>query len=186
LVEHLFCNTLDAITTSGVVDGVCVVSPDPAVLDWVAPLDVLPVLQQERGLNQGLEHARRAILAEQRIDALLVVLPDLPLVHADNITALVQRSTPHSVVLAPDRHGLGTNALLVRPADAMPVAFGEGSFARHCAAAQQRQLRVHVFDAQGTAFDVDTLDDVEALQHVHARVDAGSGNGGMVSCVGGA
>lgn len=186
LVEHLFRHTLDAIKSSDVIDGVCVVSPDPAVLEWVAPLGVEPIWQPQPGLNVGLEWARRSLLAAHAIDALLVVLPDLPLVRADNITALVQRSTPRSVVLAPDRHGYGTNALLVRPGDAIPFAFGEGSCARHRAAAQRAQLRVHVFDAQGTAFDVDTPDDVEALQHVHVRADAGSENGGIVSCVHGA
>lgn len=180
LVERLFRHTFDALAMSGVIDGVCVVSPDPAVLEWVAPLGVFPVLQEERGLNQGLEHARRTIVVEKPVDALLIVLPDLPFVRADDITALVQRSTPRSVVLAPDRHRHGTNVLLARPADSLPFAFGEGSFTRHRAAAHLAQLDVHVFDAQGTAFDVDTPDDWETLQREYARAEAGAETGGMV------
>jgi 2-phospho-L-lactate guanylyltransferase len=164
LVEQLFRRTLAAITSSGVIAGVCVVSPDPCVLDWVAPLGVLPVLQEERGLNQGLEHARRVILAEQQVDALLVVLPDLPLVAPADIAALVQRAAPRAVVLAPDRHEQGTNALLVRPARALPFCFGEGSFDRHRAAARNAHLAVHVLRAQGTAFDVDTPDDLYVME----------------------
>jgi 2-phospho-L-lactate guanylyltransferase len=171
LVEHLFRHTLAAITSSGVIDGVCVVSPDPAVLDWVASLGVLPVLQGERGLNQGLEQARCALLVEKWIDALLVVLPDLPLVTPADIAALAKRSAPHSVVLAPDRHGQGTNALLVRPANALPWAFGEGSFDRHRAAARAERLALHVFHAQGTAFDVDMPDDWEMMRHTLAAAD---------------
>jgi 2-phospho-L-lactate guanylyltransferase len=111
------------------------------------------------------------LLAEQRMDALLVVLPDLPLVTASDIAELIAQSTPRSVVLAPDRHGQGTNALLARPADALPFAFGEGSFDRHRAAAQHAQLAVHEYRAQGTAFDVDIPDDMNTLHTWTSRAD---------------
>jgi 2-phospho-L-lactate guanylyltransferase len=171
LVEQLFRRALDAITISGVVNGVCVVSPDAEVLQWVGPLGVLPVLQEERGLNQGLEQARRALLAAQPIDGLLVVLPDLPCIAPSDITALVEQSAPRSVVLAPDRHAQGTNALLVRPAAALPFCFGEGSFDRHRAAATEAQLAIHLLHTPGTAFDVDTPDDWELMRHKFAAED---------------
>lgn len=165
LVKQLFCHTLDAITSSGVVNGVCVVSPDPAVLHWVAPLDVTPILQPQPGLNQGLEHARQALVAERGVDALLVVLPDLPFLRPADIAALAERSTPHSVVLAPDRHEHGTNALLVRPAGALPFMFGAGSFDQHRTAARKAHLTIHLHQTPGTAFDVDMPEDLYTMQH---------------------
>jgi 2-phospho-L-lactate guanylyltransferase len=163
LVQQLFTHTLRTIRDSQTVEQVCVVSPDPEILRWAAMFDVVPVLQPVAGLNTGLEHARRTLLAQSAPGALLVVLPDLPLLQPDNIVEMMRRSTPRAVVLAPDRHGQGTNALLVRPADALPFRFGEGSLQQHLAAAQTQTLNVDLYQVLGTAFDVDTPDDLESM-----------------------
>jgi 2-phospho-L-lactate guanylyltransferase len=41
------------------------------------------------------------------------------------------------VALVPDRHGRGTNAILISPPNAIAFAFGPGSRAAHLAAAAQ-------------------------------------------------
>ena len=41
------------------------------------------------------------------------------------------------VAIVPDRHGTGTNALALAPPDAIEPSFGEGSCARHVAAARE-------------------------------------------------
>ena len=55
------------------------------------------------------------------------------------------------VVLAPDRHDQGTNALLLRPPGILPFQFGQESFPRHVALAQARAAEVLVYRAPGTA-----------------------------------
>lgn len=167
LVQQLFAHTLGAIQASQVVRGVAVVSPDPDLLAWIERFDVVPIMQPDLGLNAGLEHARRDLLAHFAPDALLVVLPDLPLIARDDLIAMVRRSTPRSVVLAPDQHGTGTNALLVRPAEAIPFRFGAGSFDHHRHNARSHRLAVHRYDALGTALDVDVPDDLAVM---HERV----------------
>jgi 2-phospho-L-lactate guanylyltransferase len=64
-----------------------------------------------------------------------------------------------SVVLAPDRHGRGTNALLLDPPDVIDPAFGGDSRAGHAWLASSAEAAfVEVPDVLG--LDVDTPDDL--------------------------
>jgi 2-phospho-L-lactate/phosphoenolpyruvate guanylyltransferase len=152
------------------IDHLNVVSPDPQMLAWVAQFGVHPILQPDQGLNAGLEYARRVALNRQRATSLLVVLPDLPYVAPADIAALTHLDADNTVVLAPDRHGHGTNALLIQPADALVFHFGVASLERHRAEAQAGGLAIREYHATGTAFDLDTADD---LHHVDDLVGAG-------------
>jgi 2-phospho-L-lactate guanylyltransferase len=97
-----------------------------------------------------------------------MVLPaDLPAVAASAIDQLAEaaelaaRAAPAApvVALVPDRHGTGTNALLVAPPNAIPFCFGEGSRAAHAAAAKAAGATYLELDGPLT-FDVDTLEDL--------------------------
>jgi 2-phospho-L-lactate guanylyltransferase len=66
-------------------------------------------------------------------------------------------------VVVPDRHGEGTNALLLEPPDAIEPSFGPGSCARHVRAARAAGVAHAVVDVPTLALDVDTGDDLEAL-----------------------
>ena len=72
----------------------------------------------------------------------MLVLPiDLPAVSAATLGDLLDEGAGAIdagrplVVVVPDRHARGTNALLVSPPAAIEPAFGEGSLAAHMAAA---------------------------------------------------
>jgi 2-phospho-L-lactate guanylyltransferase len=68
------------------------------------------------------------------------------------------------VVIVPDRHGSGTNALLLTPPGAVEPSFGTGSFARHAALAYAAGASVKVCDLPSLGLDVDTPDDLAALR----------------------
>ena len=68
------------------------------------------------------------------------------------------------VVVVPDRHGTGTNALLLTPPDAIAPAFGPGSCERHAALAGAAGVAVEVDPLASLAIDVDTVDDLDALR----------------------
>jgi 2-phospho-L-lactate guanylyltransferase len=63
----------------------------------------------------------------------------------------------------PDRHGTGTNGLLIAPPDAFAPSFGEGSFERHTAQARERGLVHRVEALPSLEHDVDTPGDLAAL-----------------------
>lgn len=174
LVEQLLTRTVGvALATAGVTE-VLVVSPDPEVLEIAHASGARGVLQASRGLNPALGEARDAAAG----DRLLVVPADLPSLTSDDLAALLAAGeaagTP-SVVLAPDRHGRGTNALLLDPPDAIDPAFGGGSRAGHAWLASSADLAyAEVTGRNGLALDLDTPDDlllVESLAAEAAHVD---------------
>ena len=65
--------------------------------------------------------------------------------------------------IVPDRHGTGTNALVLRPPDAIRPAFGEGSCARHVAAAREAGIPFGVEELPSLGLDLDTPADLVAL-----------------------
>jgi 2-phospho-L-lactate/phosphoenolpyruvate guanylyltransferase len=98
-------------------------------------------------------------------DRVLLVPGDCPALDPDELSALLRRPSPApSVVIVPDRHGSGTNALLLTPPEAMVPAFGPGSFARHAARAHAGGATVRVSELPSLALDVDTPGDLAALR----------------------
>ncbi len=173
LVLWLAHRVCDALSASGVIDRIGIVSPDPLALapfaPWgpYAPRQPITALRTEGGgLNEDLEQGRRWAL-EEGADLLLVVLADLPFLSAGTVRAMVQRAPVRkagpSVLLAPDRAEQGTNVLLLRPADALPFAFGVESLHRHTALARERGIEPELYRSAATSFDVDTPADVREL-----------------------
>ena len=89
-------------------------------------------------LNAVLEHGR-AYAIEQGAESLLILPTDIPYLTPAALSAFIAytEGTTPCVLIAPDREGIGTNALLVRPATAIPFRFGIDSAARHRAEAQK-------------------------------------------------
>lgn len=173
LVERLLRRTVAAaLATPGVRD-VLVVSPDPEVLEVAARAGARTVLQQSRGLNPAIHEARAAARGAGR---LLVVPADIPGVSPEALSAIIAAGdaagTP-GVTLAPDRHGRGTNALLLDPPDVIDPAFGGDSRAGHAWLASSADAAFSEVPG-ALALDVDTPDDLllmESVAREATRVD---------------
>jgi 2-phospho-L-lactate guanylyltransferase len=114
------------------------------------------------GIVRALSHGARCT----------ALLPgDCPLLDAGELEAALGRMTAGRVAVIPDRHGTGTNALLLSPADAIGPAFGEGSCERHRDRALRAGYQAVVEPLASLALDLDTPDDLAALS---AAVAAGS------------
>jgi 2-phospho-L-lactate guanylyltransferase len=103
------------------------------------------------------------------LERVLLVPGDCPALDPAEVAALLGRTAP--VVIVPDRHGTGTNALLLTPPDAITPSFGTGSFARHSALAGGR---AEVAAVRTLGLDVDTPDDLAALRAALAAVPGGA------------
>src|SRR6202050_3848161 len=82
--------------------------------------------------------------------------------HAQSARAAGQAPCP--VVIVPDRHGSGTNGLLLAPPDAIAPAFGADSCERHHRLALTAGLACRVERPASLLLDVDTGADLAALR----------------------
>jgi 2-phospho-L-lactate guanylyltransferase len=113
-------------------------------------------------LNGTLMQAQ-ALAASGGADALLILPGDLPLVTASDLAAVLDAAVTVPIVIAPDRAGDGTNALLLAPPVAIVPGFGEASFGRHRALVDAAGLSSALVDRPGLALDLDTPADVAML-----------------------
>jgi 2-phospho-L-lactate guanylyltransferase len=91
----------------------------------------------------------------------LLVLPaDLPLIEAATSGRCSRRPSAGRRSSSPDGARFGTNALLLRPPDALPFLFGPDSFEAHLGAARDRDAEVRVCENRHLSFDLDTVGDL--------------------------
>ena len=166
LVADLLDRTVRAASAAEAVEAVVVVSPDPTVLRAASAAGATPVRQVGQGLNEGLRAAARWAAADGAT-ALLVLPGDLPAVSPASIAAIVDAARAAAsaepgrplVAIVADRHGRGTNALLLSPPDAIPFAFGPDSREAHLAAARQAGAAIVEVESP-LALDLDLPDDL--------------------------
>jgi 2-phospho-L-lactate guanylyltransferase len=163
----LLQRTLKTLLDLKEVEQVLVVSRDSAALALARDLGARTV--QEDGapaLNTALKRA--TVVAQVYASRGVLVIPaDLPLLTAADVLALLQRATePPVVVIAPDRHQKGTNALLLSPANLIEYDFGGDSFPRHCDRARRAGARLEIVDLPSLGLDLDLPEDLELVRQL--------------------
>ena len=146
-----------------------VVSPDRHVLDRAEAAGAEALLDVAGDLNAALDRAA-CHAAGHGADGILIVPVDLPRSRPGDLLALA--SCRHGVAIAPDRRGIGTNALYVAPLDALPFRFGGNSFLAHLAAARDAGLNAEILTLPNLAFDIDTPDDYREWRRRDAMTPA--------------
>jgi 2-phospho-L-lactate/phosphoenolpyruvate guanylyltransferase len=178
LAQAMLSDVLSAIRRVRGLDAIAVVTAD-RVAESAAMSRGVQVLRDTEEAGQssaallGLQHARAA-----GFDRVLLVPGDTPLLDAAELEALLQDCERREVGVAivPDRHGTGTNALVLSPPDAIEPSFGPDSRARHVAAAQAAGASYAVIEVPSLALDVDTPEDLAELS---ALLDARRGQAPM-------
>lgn len=170
LNQYLLEHTLTTLSDIKDVEQVLVVSRDPAALSVAREHGARTV--REHGtpkLNTALQRA--TVVAQVYATRGVLVLPaDLPLITKEDIQEIIERATyPPVVVIAPDRHGSGTNALLISPAGLIEYDFGEDSFKRHCERAEAAGARLEILQLPSLALDLDLPEDLDLLDGLRER-----------------
>jgi 2-phospho-L-lactate guanylyltransferase len=168
LVTELLTRTLVATRDAARIAGTVVVTMDPAAAGLARDHMAVGLVELAPGLNEAIEAARSVALG--RDATAIVVLPaDLPAITPLAVDGLVEaaalagRGGVGVVAIVPDRHGSGTNALLVSPAALVDPAFGPDSLARHRAAAAAVGATVVELDGP-LSLDLDTTADLLAAE----------------------
>jgi 2-phospho-L-lactate guanylyltransferase len=170
LVTSLLSRTIAAALATPGITETLVVSPDPDILALGARLGARTLRQRSQGLNQGLAEGRDDALAAGA-DAVAIVPIDLPLISPEALGALLaplDTGPRPLVVLAPDRHGRGTNALVVAPPEAIGFRFGGDSRAAHAACARESGARYLEIDGP-LSLDLDTPEDLLLVDEMVAE-----------------
>jgi 2-phospho-L-lactate guanylyltransferase len=164
LAAAMFADVLGALERSRMLQAIIVVSGDQEVRDIVAGRDVVLI---EDSSDKGQSSAARAGLARAAalgFDRAALVPSDCPLLDTAELEELFVRAAGGAeVVIVPDRHGTGTNCLVVDPRGQFEPQFGPGSFERHVEQARRRGLGLAVERPVSLTIDVDTGDDLIAL-----------------------
>ncbi len=140
----------------------------------VAPGKRTEVLEDGEDSGQSaavVRGSRRALtLGFERV---LCVPGDCPALDPGELSALLAASSDGQLVIVPDRHGSGTNGLLLTPPDAIAPSFGPDSFERHRRAAAAAGLELRVERPASLLLDIDTGEDLHELR---ARLQTASPN----------
>jgi 2-phospho-L-lactate/phosphoenolpyruvate guanylyltransferase len=113
---------------------------------------------QSAAVALGLERA----LAEDAQRALCIP-GDCPALDPAELEGLLG-SVSEGVVVIPDRHGTGTNGLLLAPPDAIAPSFGPGSCERHRELASATGVACRLEHPSSLLLDIDTGEDLTVLR----------------------
>jgi 2-phospho-L-lactate guanylyltransferase len=165
LLEH----TLKTLNELKEVEQVLVVSRDPQALT-IARAHGARTVREDGAPHLNTALTRATVVSKVYATSGVLVLPaDLPLLSRQDILTLIERSNePPVVVIAPDRHRKGTNALLISPAGLIEYDFGKDSFRRHCERARRAGARLEIVELPSLGLDLDLPEDLEMIQKLAA------------------
>jgi 2-phospho-L-lactate/phosphoenolpyruvate guanylyltransferase len=163
LAGAMVADVLEAIGQARTIERTIVVSGDPIAQELAAGAGAEVVPDPE---DAGHSEAALAGIARAEVEGAecVVLLPgDCPLLDPRELDRLLTGLPGRYVGIVPDRHGSGTNALVLSPPGAIAPAFGEDSRKRHVAAARDAGVPFAVEELGSLGLDLDTPADVIAL-----------------------
>jgi 2-phospho-L-lactate guanylyltransferase len=158
LAEAMVADVLEALGRVSRLAGVVVVTADPRAAGAAVAARAQVVHDPHEAGQSAAATLGVAAAIRAGAERVLLVPGDCPALDPDEVDSLLELTAP--VVIVPDRHGAGTNALLLTPPDVLAPSFGDGSFARHAALAHGR---AKVAPLRSLGLDVDTPGDLAAL-----------------------
>ena len=163
LAKMLLHDVLQSITNSAKVSHTVIVSRDRAAAEIAHAFGCEFIVEERTDLSLAV--AQGAAFAKSRGASSFAMVPgDVPLVTADEITQLIDHAPRLSgVTIVPDRHGTGTNGLVVRPTNLLQFQFGEGSYQLHTKAGREQGVEVVELALPGLSLDIDTPNDLSSL-----------------------
>ena len=155
-----------AVNAAAAGDRVLAVAGSEEVAEMAASWGASVLLEpREEGQNTA---AQRGIARARAggAEAVLLLSSDLPLVTADAVRRLLQAAARFKapvVVAVPAIGRGGTNALYLRPADAIGMHFGDESLAKFKDDAEARGVKFALHHSDAIALDLDEPSDLERL-----------------------
>jgi 2-phospho-L-lactate guanylyltransferase len=169
LAGAMVADVLEAIGGARAIDRLIVVSGDPVAQELAAAAgaEVVPDPEDAGHIEAALAGIARAEV--EGAEQVVLLAGDCPLLDPRELDRLLTGVPDRYVGIVPDRHGTGTNALLLSPPNAISPAFGEGSRDRHVESARAAGIPFGVEELPSIELDLDTPADVIALTRELAK-----------------
>src|SRR6478672_7173071 len=159
LAEIMLCDVLAALRPLRRVEGVIVVTADPAAVEIAHSFGACVVADRlEAGVNMAAMQGLQALQGNG--GPVAVVAADIPFATSEGIEQVLTGLENDPVVLAPAITDGGTNLLAMRCDRLIEPSFGEKSFARHCELARAAKLSCGVYEIAGLGHDIDRPGDL--------------------------
>lgn len=164
LAEAMFSDVVTALRRSHAVDRMLIVSSDHTAQRIAGGHGADVLEDRDEGHSQaatvGINYA-----VERGARRVLLVPGDCPLLDPRELDELIARRVgSRSALIVPDRHGTGTNALLLTPPTSLTPSFGPDSCERHQRLAGEQGTAAEVVEVSTLALDVDTAEDLAVLR----------------------
>lgn len=162
LVEAMFTDVLRSLRKT-TVDQIIVVTGSRYAQRIALDHGAVVLTDAETGHNDAAALGINAAL-DAGADRVLLVPGDCPVLDPGEVEELLGLpAKPPTALIVPDRHGTGTNALVLTPPTAVSPSFGPGSCQRHLDLARARGANAVIVSVPSLALDIDTPDDLQSL-----------------------
>lgn len=161
--QAMLNDVLHALKHSRRVSGIVVISHEIRARYAVERVGGLFTKETASGISNAMAQAG-AWLAKHGQRGMLMIPSDVPLVTSREIDNLIDsHQGGPAVSIVPDRENQGTNGLAVSPVNAIPFAFGPGSFGAHRNMAMEAGIEPRIVELSGLALDIDHPMDLTTL-----------------------
>jgi 2-phospho-L-lactate guanylyltransferase len=163
LAAAMLDDVIAALRQASTVERVALVTSDAYALALAAQWG-FEVVDEGAGRGEtGAVELAVKVCRERGASSLVVIPGDLPLLTAADVDCVMEHGRRYDVVIAPSWDSRGTNAILLRPPDALQLRFGSWSFFPHVKQAKRKGLSYKVVRLPRIALDVDTPEDLVRL-----------------------
>jgi 2-phospho-L-lactate/phosphoenolpyruvate guanylyltransferase len=163
LARAMVGDVLSALRDCPAVDATIVVTCESSVAAAARYIDAIVVEDTAEDGQSAAAGLGIAKALQEGFERALCVPGDCPTLDPAELSGLLGQETA-GVVIVPDRHGSGTNGLLLAPPDAISPSFGPDSRARHERLAEEDGVGCRIERPASLLLDIDTGEDLAVLR----------------------
>jgi 2-phospho-L-lactate guanylyltransferase len=162
LARAMVGDVLSTLRECAAIDERIVVTCEPTVASaarYTGAIVVEDELEQGQSAAVSLGIARAI---QEGVERALCIPGDCPALDPDELERLLALDC--AVAIVPDRHGSGTNGLMLTPPDSLSPSFGPDSRTRHEQLARDAGVQWRVESPSSLLLDIDTGEDLQVLR----------------------